>query len=94
LADRNFVLTHEGRLVSVDEDGEPRALHLGQELKKTRAAIARAWSTEFRGELKRAVDTWTFEGWLRTRGTTLDDLARRRLAIASFLQCGEPDLFT
>jgi hypothetical protein len=94
LADRNFVLTHEGRLVSVDEDGEPRALYLGQELKKTRAAIARAWSTEFRAELKRAVDAWTFEGWLSTRGTTLDDLARRRLAIACFLQCGEPDLFT
>jgi hypothetical protein len=93
LADRNFILRHDGRLVSVDEDGEPRPVYLGQELKKTRAALARAWTDEFRADLKRAVDVWTFEGWVSTRGTSTADLDRRRLIIARFLQLGEPDLF-
>jgi hypothetical protein len=94
LADRNFVLRHQdGRLVSVDEDGEPRPVYLAQELKKNRTAVAKAWAAEFRAELGRAVDAWTFDGWVDTRGTSAADLARRRLAVSRFLQFGEPDIF-
>lgn len=60
LADRNFFRSG-GRLVSIDEDCATRDVCLGQELKKTRAGLAKAWAAQFASEVISIVKNWTFD---------------------------------
>ena len=61
LADRNFVRV-QGRIFSIDEDGAPRVIRLGFELRRNKAALVAHWCTQYWDDVYQEISKWKLCG--------------------------------